>query len=72
MNKWTVFSVSRGSSEGNYLLNEERIENGRIPADAKAVTVTLYVQELSEKNGQEPNNYTQIGESVIWDMTNLK
>lgn len=72
MNKSTVFSVSLGSSEGDYLLNEEHVENGRIPADAKAVTVTLYVQELSEEIGQVPNNYTQIGEPVIWDMTNLK
>ncbi len=29
-----VFSVSRGNSEGGYLLNENAIENGRISEDA--------------------------------------
>lgn len=65
-----VFTVSQSSSERGYLLNEKMSENGRIPADAKAVTATLYVQEFPEESGKESNDYTQIGEPVIWDMTN--
>ncbi len=67
-----VFTVIQGNKDGGYLLNEKIVETGRIPADAKAVTVTLYAQEFPEESGKEPNDYTQIGEPVIWDMTNLK
>lgn len=67
-----VFSVSRSSGSEGYLLNERPIENGRIPADAKAVTVTLYAQELPEESGKEPDDYAQVGEPVTWDMTDLQ
>lgn len=67
-----VFSVSRSSGTEGCLTNEKLIENGRIPADAKTVTVTLYAQTLPEESGKEPDDYTQIGEPVTWDMTDLR
>ncbi len=66
-----VFSVSRSSGSEGCMINETLIKDGRIPADAKTVTATLYARELPKESGKEPDDYAQIGEPVTWDLSAL-
>ena len=66
-----VFSLRRGVDNKGYMVNESIVENGRISADAKRVTVTLSALELPEEKGFVRNDYVQIGEPVTWDMADL-
>lgn len=66
------FYISRFGDGKGYMLNSQYIENGRILGDAKTVTVTASAVELPENDGKIPDDYVQLGEPFIWDMTNLK
>ena len=66
------FYISRWGDGKGYMLNSQHIESGRILEDAKTVTVTASAVELPENDGKIPDDYVQLGEPFIWDMTNLK
>lgn len=66
------FYISRFGDGKGYMLNSQYIENGRVLEDAKTVTVTAFAVELPENDGKIPDDYVQLGEPFIWDMTTLK
>jgi len=69
------FYISRFSNVNGftgYMLNAENIENGRIAPDAQTISATLYAVELPKEDGRIPNEYVQVGETVRWDLTQLK
>ena len=43
--------------------NEEVIDDGRLSAEAKSVTMTLYAVKLPESDGRISDDYVQVGEA---------
>lgn len=62
------FGVRSQSAGAGYMTNEEIIEDGRIREDAKAVTLTLYAQNVPESGGNIAEEYMQIGDPILVEL----
>ena len=57
------FGVRSQNQKSGYMQNEEVIDDGRLSAEAKSVTMTLYAVKLPESDGRISDDYVQVGEA---------